>query len=169
MAAQKETFGQHRSLIHTERSLLVWSILQTLCQKSAVFLTAEIDLAVDKFEASMLGVDSSYQVSTPDYGMVSASTLPLVVRTSNWARELDESPKRLCGDHWIGLSSLDREMEPLRSRLSTAAGLTERIDELCIRSRRWREASNPRAWPKPTIGYWPCTVLPKPHGTWSSL
>ena len=49
----------------------------------AVLLVDELDRADDEFEAFLLEVLSTYQVTIPELGTVSASTPPVVVLTSN--------------------------------------------------------------------------------------
>ncbi|RYJ05217.1 MAG: MoxR family ATPase, partial [Actinomycetales bacterium] len=75
-----------------------------------------VDRADDEFEAFLLEVLSTYQVSIPELGTVRASTPPIVVLTSNRTRELHDALKRRCLYHWIDHPGLEREVEILRSR-----------------------------------------------------
>ena len=83
----------------------------------AVLLVDEVDRADDEFEAFLLEVLSTYQVSIPELGTVRAATPPLVVLTSNRTRELHGALKRRCLYHWIDHPGLEREVQVLRSRL----------------------------------------------------
>src|SRR3989442_6709891 len=61
-----------------------------------VLLIDEIDKAEPEFEAFLLEVLSDFQVSIPELGTVRAKHIPLVVLTSNNARELGDGLKRRC-------------------------------------------------------------------------
>src|SRR5690349_7041167 len=99
-----------------ERFLLARPVLRALQESPAVLLVDEIDRADDEFEAFLLEVLSTYQVSIPELGTVRAATPPIVVLTSNRTRELHDALKRPCLYHWIDHPGLEREVEILRSR-----------------------------------------------------
>ena len=102
--------------LYDERFLLARPVLQALRDSPAVLLVDEVDRADDEFEAFLLEVLSTYQVSIPEVGTVRATTPPVVVLTSNRTRELHDALKRRCLYHWIDHPGLDREVEILRSR-----------------------------------------------------
>ena len=81
----------------------------------AVLLIDEVDRADDEFEAFLLEVLSTYQVTIPELGTVRAATPPIVL-TSNRTRELHDALKRRCLYHWIDHPGLERELEIVRSR-----------------------------------------------------
>ncbi len=99
-----------------ERFLLARPVLQALQQAPAVLLVDEVDRADDEFEAFLLEVLSTYQVSIPELGTVAAPVPPVVVLTSNRTRELHDALKRRCLYHWIDHPGLDREVAIVRSR-----------------------------------------------------
>jgi MoxR-like ATPase len=76
----------------------------------------EVDRADDEFEAFLLEVLSTYQVTIPELGTVRAARPPLVVLTSNRTRELHDALKRRCLYHWIDHPGLEREIAIVRSR-----------------------------------------------------
>ena len=82
-----------------------------------MLLIDEIDRADDEFEAFLLEVLSTNQVTIPEYGVVRADKPPVVVLTSNRTRELHDALKRRCLYHWIDHPGLAREVEIVRSRL----------------------------------------------------
>ena len=84
-----------------ERFLLARPVLRALRESPAVLLVDEIDLADDEFEAFLLEVLSTYQVTIPELGTVSAKTPPIVVLTSNRTREIHDALKRRCLYHWV--------------------------------------------------------------------
>jgi MoxR-like ATPase len=100
-----------------ERFLLARPVLAALRQSPSVLLVDEIDRADDEFEAFLLEVLSTNQVSIPEYGTVRAATPPVVVLTSNRTREIHDALKRRCLYHWIDHPGLAREVEILRRRL----------------------------------------------------
>jgi MoxR-like ATPase len=102
--------------LYDARFLLARPVLRALQESPAVLLVDEVDRADDEFEAFLLEVLSTYQVSIPELGTVRAATPPIVVLTSNRTRELHDALKRRCLYHWIDHPGLDREVEILRSR-----------------------------------------------------
>jgi len=99
-----------------ERFLLARPVLRALRDAPAVLLIDEIDRADDEFEAFLLEVLSTWQVTIPELGTVTASVPPVVVLTSNRTRELHDALKRRCLYHWIDHPGLDREVAIVRSR-----------------------------------------------------
>jgi MoxR-like ATPase len=102
--------------LYDERFLLARPVLAALQQSPAVLLVDEVDRADDEFEAFLLEVLSTYQVTIPELGTVAAVTPPIVVLTSNRTRELHDALKRRCLYHWIDHPGLDREVAIVRSR-----------------------------------------------------
>jgi MoxR-like ATPase len=99
-----------------ERFLLARPVLRALRESPAVLLVDEIDRADDEFEAFLLEVLSTYQVTIPELGTVSAEIPPVVVLTSNRTREVHDALKRRCLYHWVEHPGLDREVEIVRTR-----------------------------------------------------
>src|ERR1700753_759674 len=69
--------------LYDERFLLARPVLAALQRSPALLLIDEVDRADDEFEAFLLEVLSTWQVSIPELGTVRATTPPLVVLTSN--------------------------------------------------------------------------------------
>lgn len=109
--------------LYDKRFLLARPILKALQQSPAVLLIDEIDRADDEFEAFLLEVLSTYQVSIPEFGTVKADTVPIVVLTSNRTRDLHDALKRRCLYHWIDHPGLAREVEIVRTRLPQVPAL----------------------------------------------
>jgi MoxR-like ATPase len=117
--------------LYDARFLLARPVLQALQASPAVLLVDEVDRADDEFEAFLLEVLSTYQVSIPELGTVRAATPPIVVLTSNRTRELHDALKRRCLYHWIDHPDLEREVEILRSRApEVSATLRRQVVEL---------------------------------------
>ena len=114
-AAESSVEEAEKSL-YDERFLLARPVLRALQESPAVLLVDEVDRADDEFEAFLLEVLSTYQVTIPELGTVRATTPPIVVLTSNRTRELHDALKRRCLYHWIDHPGLDREVQIVRSR-----------------------------------------------------
>src|SRR6195952_15378 len=99
-----------------ERFLLARPVLRALREAPAVLLVDEVDRADDEFEAFLLEVLSTWSVSIPELGTVTAATPPTVVLTSNRTRELHDALKRRCLYHWIEHPGLERELQMVSSR-----------------------------------------------------
>ncbi|MDP3892431.1 MoxR family ATPase [Nocardioides sp.] len=112
----ESTVEEAEKSLFDERFLLARPVLAALRQSPAVLLVDEVDRADDEFEAFLLEVLSTYQVTIPEVGTVRAGTPPFVVLTSNRTRELHDALKRRCLYHWIDHPGLERELEVLRSR-----------------------------------------------------
>ncbi len=110
------TVEEAEKSLYDERFLLARPVLQALQQAPAVLLVDEVDRADDEFEAFLLEVLSTYQVSIPELGTVAAAEPPVVVLTSNRTRELHDALKRRCLYHWIEHPGLERELQIVRSR-----------------------------------------------------
>ncbi len=110
--------------LYDERFLLARPVLRALREAPAVLLIDEVDRADDEFEAFLLEVLSTYQVTIPELGTVAASRPPVVVLTSNRTRELHDALKRRCLYHWIDHPGLEREVEIVRSRVP---GVSDRL------------------------------------------
>ncbi len=114
--------------LFSERFLLARPVLRALRESPAVLLIDEIDRADDEFEAFLLEVLSTYQVTIPELGTVSATHPPVVVLTSNRTREVHDALKRRCLYHWIDHPGLDREVAIVRSRApEVSAALAQQV------------------------------------------
>jgi MoxR-like ATPase len=107
---------QAEKSLYDERFLLARPVLAALQQAPVVLLVDEVDRADDEFEAFLLEVLSTYQVTIPELGTITAAVPPVVVLTSNRTRELHDALKRRCLYHWIDHPGLEREVEIVRSR-----------------------------------------------------
>lgn len=117
--------------LYDERFLLARPVLAALQQSPAVLLIDEVDRADDEFEAFLLEVLSTFQVTIPELGTVQAATPPTVVLTSNRTRELHDALKRRCLYHWIDHPGLEREVAIVRSRApEVSATLAQQVVEV---------------------------------------
>ncbi|MGN6255215.1 MAG: AAA family ATPase [Solirubrobacterales bacterium] len=101
--------------IFSEDFLLERPLMQAIASpEPVVLLIDEIDKTDQEFEAMLLELLSDFQITIPELGQVSATTMPIVVLTSNDSRELTEALKRRCLYLWLDYPDLDREMEIVR-------------------------------------------------------
>jgi MoxR-like ATPase len=114
--ATKGDVEEAEKSLYDERFLLARPVLAALQKAPAVLLIDEVDRADDEFEAFLLEVLSTFQVTIPELGTVQAATPPTVVLTSNRTRELHDALKRRCLYHWIDHPGLEREVAIVRSR-----------------------------------------------------
>src|SRR4029079_5699646 len=134
--ASEGTVEEAETSLYDERFLLARPVLAALQQSPAVLLVDEVDRADDEFEAFLLEVLSTWQVSIPELGTVKAATPPIVVLTSNRTRELHDALKRRCLYHWIEHPGLERELQIVRSRApEVSQALARQVVEVVQRIR----------------------------------
>jgi len=98
--------------IFGEEFLLTRPLMQAISSpEPVVLLIDEIDKTDQEFEAMLLELLSDFQITIPELGQISATTMPIVVLTSNDSRELTEALKRRCLYLWLDYPGLEREME----------------------------------------------------------
>ncbi|MCI1261810.1 MAG: MoxR family ATPase [Tetrasphaera jenkinsii] len=126
-----------------ERFLLARPVLTAL-RTPTVLLVDEIDRADDEFEAFLLEVLSTWQVTIPELGTIAAAAPPIVVLTSNRTRELHDALKRRCLYHWLDHPSIERELAILHSRApEVAESLATQVVQAVHRIRDDRELLKP--------------------------
>jgi MoxR-like ATPase len=129
--------------LYDERFLLARPVLAALQQSPALLLVDEVDRADDEFEAFLLEVLSTWQVSIPELGTVKAATPPVVVLTSNRTRELHDALKRRCLYHWIEHPGLERELQIVRSRAPEVSETLARQVVEVVQQLRDRDLTKP--------------------------
>jgi len=123
IAGQDDAFFSYRFL--SPRPLL--SAIQA--DDTVVLLVDEIDKAEPEFEAFLLEVLSDFQVSVPELGTIVAKHIPLVVLTSNNARELSDGLKRRCLHLFIDFPAPREELEILRLKVPE---ISERLAQAVV-------------------------------------
>jgi len=113
--------GLSEEQLFSELYLMKRPLLQSISEtQPAVLLIDEVDRADEEFEAYLLEVLSDFQISIPELGTIEASSIPLVILTSNGTRELSDALRRRCLYHYIDYPDYDKE---LRIVLSRAPGI----------------------------------------------
>ena len=116
ISGQDDAFFSHRFL--SPRPLL--QAIES--EDPVVLLVDEIDKAEPEFEAFLLEVLSDFQVSVPELGTIKATHIPLVVLTSNNARELSDGLKRRCLHLFIDFPAPSEELEIIRMKVPEISG-----------------------------------------------
>ncbi len=110
--------GEHEGLRWEELSEHIFSreyllerplLKAMLASRRVVLLVDEIDKADEEFEAFLLEALSDFQVSVPELGTLRATERPIVVLTSNRARELSEALRRRCLHLFIDFPGIEQE------------------------------------------------------------
>src|SRR6202163_1137317 len=89
--------------------------------RKVVLLIDEIDKADAEFEAFLLELLSDFQVTVPELGTLKAKHIPLVVLTSNNAREMSDALKRRCLQLYIDLPDRVQELAIVKLKVPEAA------------------------------------------------
>jgi MoxR-like ATPase len=114
LTAQEDAF-------FSERFLLARPLLRAIrAGRRVVLLVDEVDRSDAEFEAFLLEVLSDFQVSVPELGTLRAAHVPLVVLTSNNAREMTDALKRRCLHLHIGYPDPVRELAIVEARVPEA-------------------------------------------------
>ena len=104
--------------IFGDEFLLKRPLLQAISLSEApVLLIDEIDRADEEFEAYLLEMLSDFQISIPELGTISATSIPYVILTSNGTRELSDALRRRCLYYFVDYPSFDKELRIITRRL----------------------------------------------------
>jgi MoxR-like ATPase len=104
--------------IFSQEFLLKRPLLEAISQpRSPVLLIDEIDRADEEFEAFLLEVLSDFQISIPELGTITASSIPHVILTSNGTRELSDALRRRCLYYYVDYPNFEKELRIVRKRL----------------------------------------------------
>ena len=90
------------------------------CERPCVLLIDELDKVDDGFEAMLLEILSAWQLSIPEFGTVSAKSIPFVVLTSNEERRLGDPIRRRSLYVRVEHPTPEREAEIIASRTPRA-------------------------------------------------
>lgn len=100
-------------------------------ERPALILIDEVDKSDPEFEAFLLEILSDFQVSIPELDTLKAKHIPMVVLTSNNARELSDALKRRCLHLFIDFPDWEQELEIVRLKVP---GIEERLAEQVVKA-----------------------------------
>jgi MoxR-like ATPase len=85
-------------------------------EKQTVLLIDEVDKSDPEFEAFLLEVLSSYEITIPEIGTLTANKIPIVFLTSNNVRDLSDALKRRCLNLYIDFPTQELETRIVKSK-----------------------------------------------------
>ena len=110
------------SVFFSERFILPRPLLKAISSaEQMVLLIDEIDKSDSEFEAFLLEVLSDFQVSVPELGTIQAKQIPIVVLTSNNAREMSDALKRRCLHLYIDFPDRKQELDIVKLKVPGVA------------------------------------------------
>src|SRR5579863_8370644 len=122
LAAAVDRIAKEDEVFFSERFVLPRPLLKAItADKPVVLLIDEIDKADAEFEAFLLELLSDFQVTVPEIGTLKAKKTPLVVLTSNNAREMSDALKRRCLHLYIDFPDREQEMAIVKLKVPEAA------------------------------------------------
>ena len=125
LAQAVDRIASEDDVFFSDRFILPRPLLKAItAEKPVVLLIDEIDKADSEFEAFLLEVLSDFQVSVPELGTLRARQIPLVVLTSNNAREMSDALKRRCLHLYIDFPAGEQELAIVRMKVP---GIQERL------------------------------------------
>ena len=122
LAQAVERIAAEDEVFFSERFMLPRPLLKAITsEKRVVLLIDEIDKADAEFEAFLLELLSDFQVTVPEIGTIKAKQIPLVILTSNNAREMSDVLKRRCLHLYIDFPTRDQELAIVKLKVPEAA------------------------------------------------
>jgi MoxR-like ATPase len=133
-----DRIAKEDDVFFSDRFILPRPLLRAISAAApTVLLIDEIDKADSEFEAFLLEVLSDFQVSVPELGTLRAKHIPLVVLTSNNAREMSDALKRRCLHLYIDFPSAAQELEIVRLKVpNIATALAQEVVHVVQRIRQ---------------------------------
>lgn len=120
-----ERIADQDTVFFSDRFILPRPLLQAIsAAEQPVLLIDEIDKSDSEFEAFLLEVLSDFQVSVPELGTLQAKQIPLVVLTSNNAREMSDALKRRCLHLYIDFPDRKQELDIVKLKVP---GVSEKL------------------------------------------
>lgn len=111
-------WSQAKSVLYTKEFLLERPLLKALtADRETVLLIDELDKSEEEFESFLLETLSEYQVTIPEYGTIKAKSIPMIVITSNNAREFSEALRRRCFHLYLDYPSPEMELTIIRRKV----------------------------------------------------
>jgi len=111
--------GDLESAFYSDHFLLPRPLLKAISSKEqSVLLIDEVDKPDPEFEAYLLEVLNSYEITIPEIGTRAAKHIPIVFLTSNNNRDLSDALKRRCLHLYIDYPSQQLEADIVQSRMA---------------------------------------------------
>jgi MoxR-like ATPase len=113
-----DRIAKQDDVFFSDRFILPRPLLRSITSpQRTVLLIDEIDKSDSEFEAFLLEVLSDFTVSVPELGTLRATHIPIVLLTSNNAREMSDALKRRCLHLYIDFPGSEQELEIVRLKV----------------------------------------------------
>jgi MoxR-like ATPase len=118
LAQAVDRIADQDEVFFSDRFILPRPLLRAIrSEQPSVLLIDEIDKADAEFEAFLLELLSDFQVTVPELGTLKAKHLPLVILTSNNAREMSDALKRRCLHLYIDFPDKEQELRIIKTKI----------------------------------------------------
>ncbi len=132
LAEAAERVAQQDEVFFSRKFIVPRPLLKAILSETpAVLLIDEVDKSDPEFEAFLLEILSDFQVSIPELDTLKARHIPMVILTSNNARELSDALKRRCLHLYIDFPDWEQELEIVRLKVPD---LSERLAEQVVKA-----------------------------------
>ena len=133
-----DLIAKQDDIFFSEQFIVPRPLLKAITSEEQILLLIdEVDKSDPEFEAFLLEVLSDYTVSVPELGTLQPKVLPIVLLTSNNAREMTDALKRRCLHLYIDFPDEEMEIRILKAKVPDIADkLVEEIVALIQRIRR---------------------------------
>jgi MoxR-like ATPase len=122
LAEAVDKIASEDEVFFSERFIVPRPLMKAInSEEQVVLLIDEIDKADAEFEAFLLELLSDFQVTVPEIGTFKAKKIPLVILTSNNAREMSDALKRRCLHLYIDFPNREQELAIVRLKVPEAA------------------------------------------------
>jgi MoxR-like ATPase len=120
-----ERIANQDDVFFSDRFIVPRPLLRSITSpERTVLLIDEIDKSDSEFEAFLLEVLSDFTVSVPELGTLRAKHIPIVLLTSNNAREMSDALKRRCLHLYIDFPGSEQELQIVRLKVP---GISDRL------------------------------------------
>jgi MoxR-like ATPase len=118
LAQAVDRIAHEDEVFFSDKFILPRPLLRAIrSEHPCVLLIDEIDKADAEFEAFLLELLSDFQVTVPELGTLKAKHLPLVILTSNNAREMSDALKRRCLHLYIDFPDKEQELKIIKTKI----------------------------------------------------
>lgn len=118
LAQAVERIASEDDVFFSDKFILPRPLLRAIrSEQPSVLLIDEIDKADAEFEAFLLELLSDFQITVPELGTLKAKHIPLVILTSNNAREMSDALKRRCLHLYIDFPDKVQELAIIKTKI----------------------------------------------------